>query len=244
MRIGAAIALLVAMVFATSCSSGLFRQYEYEEDIYLALDGSATVYVNASLAALNALRGTSFDESPSADVDRDAVRAFYTAPGLEVTSVTQSRRSGRRFAHVRLSVDPITHLASAAPFTWSTYSFEQQGELFVYRQTLGASAGKAVGDVGWTGDEIAAFRLHLPSRIVYHNAGPGNPKRGNILVWEQPLATRLRGEPLVLDARMESQSILYTTLYLFGATALLVALVFAVILWWVVKYAGRAVSKM
>ena len=45
-------ALLLATAFvATACSSGgFFRQYEYEEDIYLSLDGSATVYVNSSLA--------------------------------------------------------------------------------------------------------------------------------------------------------------------------------------------------
>jgi hypothetical protein len=243
MRIGAAIALLATMAFAASCGgAGLFRQYEYEEDIYLALDGSASVYVNSSLAALNALRGTSFDQRASARVDRDAVRAYYTAPGVEVTRITQSRRSGRRFAHIRLDVDDITHLAKAAPFAWSTYSFKQEGEVFVYRQTIGGSAGKDVGDVGWTGNELVAFRLHLPSRIVYHNAGPDNPKRGNILDWEQPLASRLRGEPLALDARMETKSILYTTLYLFGATALVVALMFAVILWWVVKRGGRTAA--
>ena len=54
--------------------------------------------------------------------------------------------------------------------------------------------------------------------IDYHNAGADNQKRGNILVWEQPLTDRLRGEPLVLDARMRTQSILSSTLWLFGAT--------------------------
>ena len=43
--------------------------------------------------------------------------------------------------------------------------------------------------------------LHLPSKITYHNAGAANLRRGNILVWEQSLGDRLRGEPLVLDAR-------------------------------------------
>jgi hypothetical protein len=59
--------------------------------------------------------------------------------------------------------------------------------------------------------------------------------RGNILVWEQPLADRLRGEPLVLEARMETQPILYRTLYLFGATALVVAATFAGIIFWVMR---------
>ncbi len=50
MRIGAAMALLAALTLSgASCSrSEFFRQYEYEEDVYLSLDGSATVYVNAS----------------------------------------------------------------------------------------------------------------------------------------------------------------------------------------------------
>ena len=46
-------------------AAALFRQYEYEEEMYLSLDGTATVYVNSSMAALNALRGTSFDTSPT-----------------------------------------------------------------------------------------------------------------------------------------------------------------------------------
>src|SRR5215470_10041822 len=102
-------AVVVAAVMLTSCggSSGLFRQYEYEEEIYLSLDGTATVYVNSSVAALNALRGATLDTSPSARVDRDAVRAFYTSPVTRVRRVTESRRAGRRFVHVRVDVDDI-----------------------------------------------------------------------------------------------------------------------------------------
>ena len=77
MRIGAAMALLAALTLSgAACSqSEFFRQYEYEEDVYLSLDGSAIVYVNASVAALDALRGASFDTAPNADINRDAVRA-------------------------------------------------------------------------------------------------------------------------------------------------------------------------
>ena len=82
---------------------------------------------------------------------------------------------------------------------------------FIYRQTVGAAAGKDAGDAGWNGREIVAFRLHLPSKIRYHNTRR-EVGRGNILVWEQPLADRLRGVPLELDARMDAQSILYRTL--------------------------------
>ena len=82
MRIGAAMALLAALTLSgVSCSrSEFFRQYEYEEDVYLSLDGSATVYVNASAAALDALRGASFETSSNAAIDREAVRAWFTTP--------------------------------------------------------------------------------------------------------------------------------------------------------------------
>ena len=50
-------ALLATIATSIDCSGVLSRKYEYEEDIYLALDGSATVYVNAAVPALVALRG-------------------------------------------------------------------------------------------------------------------------------------------------------------------------------------------
>ena len=56
----AGIPLTLAMGALTSaaCGTGLFgREYEYEEEVYLKVDGSATIVVNASLAALSALRG-------------------------------------------------------------------------------------------------------------------------------------------------------------------------------------------
>ena len=88
--------------------------------------------------------------------------------------------------------------------------------------------------MGWKGNEIVAFRLHLPSKIRYHNTR-GVESRGNILSWEQPLSDRLRGTPILIEARMDPQSILYTTLLLFGATFLAVAVVFVGVIWWVMR---------
>jgi hypothetical protein len=240
--------LLAATLVSTACSSGgggLFRPYEYEEDIYLSLDGTATVYVNASVAALDALRGTSFDTSPNAPIDRQKVREVFATPLTHVAATpTLSRRSGRRFVHVRLEVADIRTLGHAAPFSWSTYELFREGEIYVYRQKVGqASAATRVGDVGWTGRELVAFRLHLPSEIVYHNAGHGNPQRGNILAWEQPLAERLRSQPLAFEARMKAQSILYRTLWLFAATFGAVAVMFVLVIWWILRR-GTGTSRM
>ena len=240
MRTRSAVALLaVCVLSACSGVSNLFKAYEYEEEMYLALDGTATIYVNSSVAALNALRGSSFDTDASVAPERDVVRAFFSSPNAHVTRVTLSRRSNRRYVHVRLDVDNIEHLAETKPFAWSTYSFKRDGELYYYKQTVGQVSGTAVGDVGWKGSEIVGFRMHLPSKIVYHNAGAGNPSRGNILAWEQSLIERLHGAPLVLDARMETQSILYRTLALFGVTFIVVAVLFVGLIWWVIRHGMR-----
>lgn len=224
----------LCVLFSSACGrANVFRQYEYEEDTYLSLDGSATVYVNSSIPALDALRGASFDASPAARTDREAVRAYYTSPHAHVVWVRTSRRSNRRFVHVRLEVDDVRKLPEAAPFAWSVIKFGPEGGVFHYEQTVGAPAGKEVSPAKWNGRETVAFRLHLPSKIVDQNTT--DLRRGNILVWEQPLADRLHGVPLTLDARMETQSILNRTLWLFAATFLAVALVFAVVILWVLK---------
>jgi hypothetical protein len=236
MRTRALIVALIAMASAAcgggQSGSGLFRQYEYEEEMYLSLDGSATLSVNASIAALNALRGTSFDAAPNARTDRDVFRAYYTTPVTHVTRVSPYRRNGRRFVSVRMDVDDVRKLGETAPFAWSKYQLKQDGDVFIYRQDIGQSAGKDVGAVGWTGRELAAFRMHIPSRIRFHNTKT-DVGRGNILAWEQPLTDRLRGTPMSLEARMDAQSILYHALILFGSMAALVAVAFGLVIWWV-----------
>jgi hypothetical protein len=80
--------------------------------------------------------------------------------------------------------------------------------------------------------------VHLPSRIRFHNAQ--KLERGNTLVWEQPLQDRLAGAPLRMEARMETQSILYRTLWLFGGTFIAAVAMLALIIWWVSRK-GRSV---
>jgi hypothetical protein len=234
-----------ALVVAVACGGGgPFREYEYEEEVFLSLDGSATVYVNSSVAALDALRGTSFDPRPRARLDRNEVRRLYETSVSHVTRVTASRRHNRRFVHLRVEVDDVRRLGEAGPFAWSAYELQRDGDLVKYRQSIGAPAeGLGVGEVGWTGRELVAFRLHLPSEITYHNAGAENLRRGNILVWEQPLADRLRGAPLTLEVRMAGESILYRTLLLFGVTLAAVVIAFAGVILWVLRRGSRRPAR-
>jgi hypothetical protein len=241
MRIAAAAVACLAVTIA--CGSGLFRQYEYEEDLYLSLDGAATLYVNASVDALNALRGTAFDASPDAPLDRTAIEQYFTSPATTVTRLTTSSRSGRRFVHVRIDVFDVRTLGECRAFAWSAYRFGREGELVAYAQRVGAATEGPASAGALPGDAPVAFRVHAPSRVVYHNAGPENLRRGNILVWEQTLADRLGGEPIEIDVRMEPESILHQTLWLFAASGVAVAITFAAIIWWLTRARQQAPAQ-
>jgi hypothetical protein len=235
-RLAAALALwTVCAALASGCKSVLPRQYEYDEEVTLSLDGSAVVYVNGSIPALVALRGLEHDLGPTARLDRAAIRNFFSSDVARVTRISSSRRNGRRFLHIRLAVQDIRRLSESAPFSWATYSLTENGSTVVYKQTVRAAVGRDVGDVGWKGNELVAFRMHMPARIQYHDAPSKQVERGNILVWEQSLAERLKGRPINIEARMESESILYTTVTLFAAMAVVVLALFAGIIWWVIR---------
>ena len=223
-------AVLAAAVVAASCRGVLKKEYEYEEELYLDLDGSTTLYVNASVPSLVALRGVDLDVNARARFNRERVRAIFAGPNVSVRTPTTSRRHGRRFVHVRVDANRLADLQALAPFAWSRYSMATRGGVIEFRQIVGAPAAKAVGDVGWTGAELVAFRMHLPSRIPFHNS-PATVQRGNILEWEQRLADRLKGVPIDIQAHMEPQSILYSTLLLFGGTVVAAFAALGVVIW-------------
>ncbi len=237
------LAVLVAGVAGgTGCSNVVARKYEYEEDVYLRLDGSATVYVNAAVPALVALRDAPLPLDPAARLDRNDVRAFYTGPGARVASVSLSRREGRRYVHLRVEADDIRTLGAVAPFAWSTYGLAEKDGVLVFTQRMTDAAGRDAGNVGWQGDELVAVRLHLPSRVPFHNAPSRTVERGNIITWEQPLAARAKDEPLVIEVHLERDSILFQTLALFGSMAALALIVMGLFVWWVRRSGGTPVA--
>ncbi len=240
MAFGRLLALLVVVLTSAACQQvGLIKQYQYDERVELSLDGSAIVDINASIPALVALRGATLSVDPEARFDRQAFRQLYEGPGVTVRDVSAFRRHGRRFAHVRLEVSDILQLPRLVPLSWSRYRLERLEQEFRFVQEVGPAAQLEIGDVGWTGNELVAFRVHLPSRIHFHNS-PLGVERGNILVWEQPLRDRLAGMPLRMEARMETESILYRTLWLFLGTFTAAMAVLALIIWWVSRK-GRSV---
>jgi hypothetical protein len=225
--------VLIAVLASIACGNVIARKYEYEEEVFLNLDGSATVYVNASVPALVSLRGIALPIDGRARLDRQVVRDFYETQVSHVASVTTSRRESRRYVHLRLNIADIRKLGEAAPFAWSTYHFVEGDGQFEFSQALHAAAGQDVGNVGWDGSELVAVRVHLPSKVTFHNSPSRRVERGNIIVWEQPLVERQKGMPLDAQVTMENQSILFRTLALFGAMGVLVVITFIAAIWYV-----------
>jgi hypothetical protein len=247
-------ALLLAVVMAAACGRGaglLSPPYEYEEDLTLGLDGSGTLVVNASIPALIALHSLPLDPDPRArgDETRRRVREVYTSPFAEVMRVNTWTKYGRRFVGVRLRFPDVRALPKAPPFAWSTYELHQDGDHHVFRHTLHAPLTPPgfAGVSEWRGNELVAFRVHLPSRVLFYNArdvdDPSRIRtidRGNIITWEQRLRDRLSNAPIayaedrtpnVMEVRMDSQSILYRTLWLFALAFTAAIAVLALLIW-------------
>jgi hypothetical protein len=241
-------AVLMVIGAASGCASPLGKQYEYEEQLYLTVKGSATVIVDASVPALVALHGAALDPSPLARADPALVRRVFEAGGCRVVRVGQPwRRSGRRFVQVRIEADDVRALSKCSMLGWSAYTFERDEAGIHFVQQIGPPRGTPP-KVNWSGDELIAFKLHAPSRVLYHNVRrfddnqPGAPDRGNILTWEQRLTDRMAGKPLTLEVRLEPQAILYRTLLLFGGSFAAALIAMGLVVYLIVRR-GRAKAK-
>jgi len=242
----AAAALVIAATAAGGCQNPLGQHYEYEEQLYLGVDGKATMVIDTSLAALVALRGLPIDLSSRTPINigREEVRKLFAVQDCPNVRVGQPWvRRGRRFVQVRVVVNDVRELTSCGPLSWSSYTFERDGNVIHYRQQVGNAEAGNPGSVNWDGKELVAFKLHLPSKIIFQNVkrledgSNGTIERGNILTWEQRLADRRASVPVSIEVRMDSQSILYRTLWLFAGAFVAAVVVLMLLIWWTMRRA-------
>jgi len=246
--------LVIACVSMSACSTSWWpfgAHYEYEEQLYLSVDGRATVVVDASLPALVALRGLPIDSSPSSSIDRDGIRRVLESAGCQVDSVSRPwTRSGRRFVQMQISIADVRQPQSCVLLAWSSYSLTPiDPDGLEFQQTVGPGPQILPANaVGWDGTELVAFKLHAPSRIRYQNVKRldgtnGTFERGNILTWEQTLKDRLAGTPVAMDVKMDATSILHTTLWLFAGAFAAAVLLLVVVIWMVMRKGRRLVKR-
>jgi len=173
------VCLMVLELGCTRVSRMLGRDYEYEEDDTLSVDGSATINVNASLAALVALRGLALDPNPRVRFESEKVRTAFEAAGCTVTRVSSTPwiRDGRRFVQIRMDLRDIRQASKCGPLAWSTDTFTQDGEPIFFRQVVGMPPSADASGVKGTGQER-----------------DGNPPTGrtyrNPVAWQTPRTFR------------------------------------------------------
>ena len=95
-------------------ASAACTTYEYEEEVFLEVDGSGQLRVSGSsdiLAALHALD----DASTSSLTSRMSSR--FSGPGFELDSVRETERNGRRFVHVQGTFAAWNDLCAHPAFT-------------------------------------------------------------------------------------------------------------------------------
>ena len=234
------------VLLSIGCSNPFGKRYEYEEQVYLRVNGSATVLIDASIAALVALRNLPLDPAAPAALDRDSVRVAFAAAGCTNPRVGQPWvRSGRRFVQVQIVAPDLKTLERCGPLSWSSYRFDRNDPEIFYEQVVGPPSSGKLGQVNWDGSELVAFKLHVPSRILHHNVKRledgtnGTAERGNILTWEQRLSDRRAGQELRMEVRMGSESILFRTLWLFAIAAAAAVAVLAMIVMLTIRKAKR-----
>ena len=212
---------------------GFFRQYQYEEEVYLSLDGDGDglrqrVTGRAQCPARHVVR----HRAERAARSRGRARVLFDAGDA-------GRRADQRVAPEQPQVRPREARGRRHPPARRGGAVRVVDlRIHTRRRSVRLSAGdRARSREGRRatsgGPDGKSSRSGCICRARSGITTAGARTRGNILTWEQPLADRLRGTPLVLDARMDPQSILYRTLWLFGWTVVAVAITFVFVIWWI-----------
>ena len=222
--------LLVSWAFALpGCTS-----YEYEEEVFLDVDGSGRLRVSGSSEILEVLHDLSEGGNTSSMASR------FEGPGFELDSVRETERDGRRFIHVQGRFTDWNELCAHPAFAERECGLDvtDDDELEL---TLTLPKPKGSAPEGAPPDATLALRFHFPSAVHYHNAH-GDIERGNIIGWERTVSEHFDADALVVEARFERRSVLATTAIILGTAVAFVLFSAALALFMIVRKGRRQLA--
>jgi hypothetical protein len=188
--------------------------YEYEHEFWLRVDGSGSVSVTARPELWGAFKGLGRADDPEGAATREAARALFERSGLTVNRVDITHRGGRPYLFVSADFKDVNRLAGTPAFPdFEKLSLGHAGERLDFYGLWKRPAARAEKPAD---DGLMAVRFHLPSKVYEHKNADGGVERGNIVGWRQDVTQGLAGQRLEFGAIMGAQSILWSTVGLFG----------------------------
>lgn len=186
----------LSLLVLASCAS-----YEYEEEIFLEVDGSGRFRVSGSAEALESIHG--LEKADAAVMER-----YFEDPSVALASVRENEKNGRRFVHVQGRFSHWSDVCRHPAFAERGCGLIETQDGLKLRFSL-PPLSRPPPD---SSDEeaILAVRFHIPSTVTYHNAARGI-ERGNILRWERPLWSHSGEEPLEITVEFDRRSVLSAT---------------------------------
>ena len=188
--------------------------YEYEEEVFLEVDGSGRLRVSGSSEAIGTVL-------PLTRVNVETVRDHFDEPQVELDSVRETKRDGRSFIHVQARFSDWNRLCKHPAFSERHCRLVIGPDVLEIESTIPGprSPGHAPADP----EAPIVFRFHFPSTVAFHNS-QNKIERGNIVRWQRSIGEHIAREPLVIQARFEKRSVLEASAVILIAALCLVAL--------------------
>jgi hypothetical protein len=200
--------LCLVLVAASGCTT-----YEYEEEVFLEVDGSGEIRMSGSTEAVQALHG--LDEAGT-----EGAKALFEGEGVEVLSALETERDRRRFVHVEARFTGWEELCRLPAFRGRRCLLAKEEDGLALELSLPSPRSAAPESLD--PQAILALRYHLPSTIRYHNS-PFHIERGNILSWKRTLREHFAGRPLDVEVHFDRRTVLAATLSVMGLALAMVA---------------------
>ena len=216
--------VLLLLLAASGCTT-----YEYEEEVFLEVDGSGEIRMSGSTAAIAALHGL-------ADAGAERAKALFVGEGVELLSALETERERRKFVHVQARFSDWEKLCEIPAFRDRGCRLAKGEEGLALELSL--PSPRAAAPESLDPQALLALRYHFPSTIHYHNS-PGDIERGNILSWKRTLREHFAGRPLDLAVRFDRRTILAATARVMGLALSLVLASIATALWVMVRKGRR-----
>ena len=217
-------AVLLLLLAGTGCGA-----YEYEEEVYLEVDGSGEIRMSGSTTAVAALHG--LDEATA-----ESAKALFEGEGVELLSALETERERRKFVHVQARFSDWEKLCRIPAFRARRCRLAKGEEGLALELSL--PSPRAAAPESLDPQALLALRYHFPGTIQYHNS-PGDIERGNILSWKRTLREHFAGRPLDLAVRFDRRTILAATARVMGLALGLVLASIATALWVMVRKGRR-----